>query len=221
MLRSGGHEGDATGASGDPGGTAGETWQRAAATDAGRAGPADARGLGTRAACCSSSPLWRSRFSHPRARRAPTRSPKSRSSRRTQTVEAGAPASFTSTATATPTPTVQWELSTNGAATWNPIPGATSTTYSIAKTVASENGYEFRAVFKNGAGPVASKPATLTVTEKPFVTQQPADAFAGEGKEASFDLARLRARRRRRSSGWSPPTAGPPTKRSPAPPPTR
>ena len=103
-----------------------------------------------------------------------------------QTVEAGAPASFTSTATATPTPTVQWELSTNGAATWNPIPGATSTTYSIAKTVASENGYQFRAVFKNGAGPVASKPATLTVTEKPFVTQQPVDAFAGEGKEASF-----------------------------------
>ncbi len=102
------------------------------------------------------------------------------------TVEAGAPASFTSTATATPTPTVQWELSTNGAATWSPIPGATSTTYTIAKTVASENGYEFRAVFKNGAGPVASKPATLTVTEKPAVTQQPVDAFAGEGKEATF-----------------------------------
>jgi len=101
-------------------------------------------------------------------------------------VEAGAPASFTSTASATPTPTVQWEVSTNGAATWNPIPGATSTTYSIAKTVASENGYEFRAVFTNGAGPVASKPATLTVTEKPAVTQQPVDAFAGEGKEATF-----------------------------------
>ena len=102
------------------------------------------------------------------------------------TVEAGAPASFTSTATATPTPTVQWEVSTNGAATWKPIEGATSTTYTIAKTVASENAYQFRAIFKNGAGPVASKPATLTVTEKPAVTQQPVDAFAGEGKEATF-----------------------------------
>jgi alpha-tubulin suppressor-like RCC1 family protein len=103
------------------------------------------------------------------------------------TVEAGSPASFTSTATATPAPTVQWERSTDGGKTFKNIEGATSTTYAIASTTAAENGYEFRAVFRNGAGPVDSKPATLTVTEKPAITKQPADAFAQEGHEAVFE----------------------------------
>src|SRR4051812_1634439 len=48
------------------------------------------------------------------------------------TVEEGAPASFTATASGTPTPTQQWEVSTNGGASFTPIEGATSGSYSIA-----------------------------------------------------------------------------------------
>ena len=67
-----------------------------------------------------------------------------------------------------------------------PIEGATSTTYTIPSTVVAENGWQFRAHFKNGAGEVISKAVTLTVTAPPVVTLQPVDAFAQEGKEATF-----------------------------------
>lgn len=101
------------------------------------------------------------------------------------TVEEGSPASFTSTASNTPT--VQWELSTDSGSTWTPIAGATSTTYTIAATVTAESGHELRAVFTNAEGSATSKAATLTVTRKPFVTQQPVDASAHQGGEASFE----------------------------------
>src|SRR3954452_24956018 len=50
------------------------------------------------------------------------------------TVEEGQPASFSATASGTPTPTQQWEVSTNGGASFTPIEGATSGTYSITAT---------------------------------------------------------------------------------------
>jgi alpha-tubulin suppressor-like RCC1 family protein len=101
------------------------------------------------------------------------------------TVEEGQPASFTSAASNTPT--VQWELSSDGGATWHPIEGATAVTYSIAATTAAENGRQFRAAFTNAGGTATSKAATLTVTRKPAITQQPVDANAQEGHEATFE----------------------------------
>src|SRR5436309_3553179 len=65
------------------------------------------------------------------------------------TVEEGLPASFNSTASGSPTPTQQWEVSTDGGATFSPIEGATSNPYTIAATTFSENGYQFRSTFKN------------------------------------------------------------------------
>ena len=101
------------------------------------------------------------------------------------TAEEGSPASFTSTASGSPT--VQWEMAPSGSEVFAPIEGATSTTYTIASTLVAENGRKFRAVFKNSEGTVTSKAVTLTVTRKPFVTQQPVDANAVEGGEATFE----------------------------------
>ncbi len=102
------------------------------------------------------------------------------------TVSAGSPAKFLATASGSPTPTVQWEVSTDGGKTFQPIEGATSSSYTIASAVGSENGYKFKAVFTNSAGSATSNTVTLTVNFKPEVTLQPADAFAPEGKEAAF-----------------------------------
>jgi alpha-tubulin suppressor-like RCC1 family protein len=101
-------------------------------------------------------------------------------------VSAGASAKFTSLGSGTPEPTIQWERSTDGGKTFQPIEGATSTTFTIAITTAAENGYLFRAVFTNSVGKATSKAATLTVNSKPEVTQQPVDAFVQEGHEAVF-----------------------------------
>ena len=101
------------------------------------------------------------------------------------TAEEGSPASFTSTASGSPT--VQWEMAPSGSEVFAPIEGATSTTYTIASTLVAESGRKFRAAFKNSEGTVTSKAVTLTVTRKPFVTQQPVDANAIEGGEATFE----------------------------------
>ncbi|MCW3033705.1 MAG: hypothetical protein JWM60_2050, partial [Solirubrobacterales bacterium] len=101
------------------------------------------------------------------------------------TVEEGGAASFTSAASNSPT--VQWETSLDSGATWHPIEGATAGTYSIAATTVPESGHQFRAIFTNGGGTATSKAATLTVTKKPTVTQQPVDANAQEGQQATFE----------------------------------
>jgi hypothetical protein len=80
-----------------------------------------------------------------------------------QSVTAGQSVTFTAAATANPTATVQWQVSTDGGVTWTNISGATSTSYRISSTTASENGYEYRAVFTNGLGSVMTTAALLTV----------------------------------------------------------
>ncbi|MDQ6810957.1 MAG: immunoglobulin domain-containing protein, partial [Actinomycetota bacterium] len=106
------------------------------------------------------------------------------------TVEEGQSASFTSTASGVPTPTIQWELSTNGGGSWSPVEGATSTTITIASAKTSENGNQYRAVFKNGVPPDAtSSAATLTVQKAPVVTQQPVSTTVEEGQSAVFEAA--------------------------------
>src|SRR5262249_25644500 len=74
------------------------------------------------------------------------------SSPTSQTVTAAHAVSFTAVASGNPTPSVQWQVSTNGGATWSNIGGATSATFTLSSTTASENGYEYRAVFTNSLG---------------------------------------------------------------------
>ena len=104
-----------------------------------------------------------------------------------QTVEEGQSATFTAAASGSPAPTVQWEMSIDGGTTWLAIEGATSTQYTIASAKTSENGYRFRAVFKNEAGQATSKAATLTVRLFPAVTKQPQSTTVEEGQSATFE----------------------------------
>ena len=76
------------------------------------------------------------------------------------TVTEGNNVSFSSTADGYPTPTVKWQV--NAGSGWTDIAGATSTTYTHT-ALASENNYQYRAVFTNSEGSIASDPATLKV----------------------------------------------------------
>jgi alpha-tubulin suppressor-like RCC1 family protein len=102
------------------------------------------------------------------------------------TVAAGSPAKFLATGSGSPTPTEQWERSTDGGKTFQPIEGATSSSYNIAAAAPSENGYKFRAVFTNSAGTATTNVVTLTVQFKPEITLQPVETATPEGKEATF-----------------------------------
>ena len=64
-----------------------------------------------------------------------------------QTVNAGQPATFSAAATGSPAPTVQWQVSTDGGATWNDIAGATSPTLTFTAE-AGDNGKQFRALLQ-------------------------------------------------------------------------
>ena len=103
-------------------------------------------------------------------------------------VAAGTQASFSAAATGYPAPTVQWELSTNGGSSFTAISGATSTTYSFT-TAASQNGYEYEALFTNSVGSTASNPAVLTVLSAPTITTQPASQSIAAGGSVSLVAA--------------------------------
>jgi hypothetical protein len=80
-----------------------------------------------------------------------------------QSVSAGSSVTFSAAATGNSTPTVQWQVSTDGGTTFTNISGATSKNYTISRTTASQNGYQYRAVFTNSLGSVMTTIATLTV----------------------------------------------------------
>ena len=103
----------------------------------------------------------------------------------------GQQATFTAAASGTPTPTVQWQVSFDGGAVYHNIGGATSTTLSFP-TIASHNGYLFRARFTNSAASVTTTIATLTVTSgpsAPVVTQNPSNLTVTVGQQATFTAA--------------------------------
>jgi hypothetical protein len=66
----------------------------------------------------------------------------------------GAIATYLAAATGSPTPTVQWQSSSDGSR-FTDIPGATSTTL-VIQTATTRNIYQYRAVFTNSAGSVAT-----------------------------------------------------------------
>jgi hypothetical protein len=101
-----------------------------------------------------------------------------------QSVFVGTNASFSATASGTPSPTVQWQESTDGASTWNDLPGATSLALIVSKAPLSDNGDEFRAVFTNASGSTATNAAVLTVIFPPPPTTNvgiPADGATISG----------------------------------------
>lgn len=79
----------------------------------------------------------------------------------------GATVTFTAAATGSPTPTVQWQVSLDAGSSFNNIPGATTTTLTVAITPAN-NGNMYRAVFTNSAGTTTT--AAATVVSPPTTT---------------------------------------------------
>ncbi len=107
------------------------------------------------------------------------------------TVAPGAPASFVAAAGGNPTPTVQWQQSTDGGATFTNLAGATSNTLSFT-AAASQNGYQYRAIFTNSVSSATTSAAILTVQTAqaaPVVTQNPASTTVAPGATASFVAA--------------------------------
>src|SRR5579875_3686578 len=105
------------------------------------------------------------------------------------TVLAGESASFEAAASGTPAPSVQWEVSTNGGASFSAVAGATAEKLTIASAKSTESGAEYRAAFANTAGSATSRAATLTVQAAPAVTREPASVTVEAGTTASFEAA--------------------------------
>jgi Immunoglobulin I-set domain len=89
------------------------------------------------------------------------------------TVGEGGTATFEAGATGGPAPTVQWEVSTNGGASYSPVGGATGTQLNVASVTVSMSGYKYRATFNNEAGSASSGAATLSVTPAPPPHEEP------------------------------------------------
>jgi len=99
----------------------------------------------------------------------------------------GATATFTVSAGLTTNPSYQWERSLDGGATWAPIAGVTTSTYTIAAVVTADNNTAYRAVVSSTCGSsVTSLPAFLTVNELPEITDQPDDVVICEYAIADF-----------------------------------
>jgi hypothetical protein len=73
-------------------------------------------------------------------------------------VAAGQPATFSVSASGNPSPTYRWQRNQID------IPGATSSSYTIAAVTTADNGARFRCIVSNSLGSATSREALLTVT---------------------------------------------------------
>ncbi len=86
-------------------------------------------------------------------------------------------ATFSAAAEGNPTPSVQWEVSTDGGATWGPDtadPGNTTDTLTVNAPPLSDSGRLYRARFYSPAGSATSAPAPLLVSAPQTTAVSPA-----------------------------------------------
>ncbi len=96
-------------------------------------------------------------------------------------------ATFTVDAGLTTNPSYQWERSLDGGTTWVPLPGETTSAYTIAAVASADNNTAYRAVVSSSCGSsVTSLPAFLTVNELPEIVDQPDDVVICEYLIADF-----------------------------------
>lgn len=108
-----------------------------------------------------------------------------------QTVTEPASATFSVTASGTSLQ-YQWQLSSDGGASWADIDGATASSYSTPATTASATGAKLRVHISNSAGSVTSDAALLTINAAsssnaaPAIVTQPTNQNVAEGATATF-----------------------------------
>lgn len=103
----------------------------------------------------------------------------------------GTIANFNVTVTGALFPTYQWQVSTNGGATFTNIAGATSSSYSFV-TAGNENGYQYRCLVTNTCGApttTTSGAGTLSFNAVPLISLQPAANTTGcVGSPSTFNI---------------------------------
>ncbi len=80
----------------------------------------------------------------------------------------------------------QWQ-SNNGGDTWAAINGATGASVTVPAVLAN-TGFKYRVVISSACGPVTSDEATLTVSKKLAVTEQPVSTTVCEDQAAAFTV---------------------------------
>jgi photosystem II stability/assembly factor-like uncharacterized protein len=89
------------------------------------------------------------------------------------TTTIGASVTLGVSATGQPTPGYQWQVSTDGGASFTNINGANFDSYLVFGAAQSQDGWRYRVVVSNEAGTVTSAVATLSVVASPSITLQP------------------------------------------------
>ncbi|MGW8489441.1 hypothetical protein [Streptomyces sp. NPDC055886] len=79
------------------------------------------------------------------------------------TVKDGEEVSLTAEAEGTPEPTVRWQVSADGSQTWKDVEGAAGPALTFTARTA-QDGYRYRAEFRNDVGTTRTAAVTLTVT---------------------------------------------------------
>ena len=101
----------------------------------------------------------------------------------------GTNASFTVVAAGT-SPTYQWQVSTDGGATFTNIAGATAASYTITGVTAAMNNNQYHVVVSNACPSSAtSANVTLTVQTAPSITTQPTSVTTCSGAAVTFNAA--------------------------------
>ncbi len=85
----------------------------------------------------------------------------------------GATPVFHVAAGGTPAPTLQWQVSSDGGATFLNVTGATGADLALPAVSSADDGKRVRAVATNATGSATSASALLTVRPAPHITQQP------------------------------------------------
>jgi sugar lactone lactonase YvrE len=108
-------------------------------------------------------------------------------------VQAGTGTSFSAAASSSPSPTYRWQRQPFGSATFVDLSdsivysGSASGTLTLASTVPSMNGDQFRLVATNGSYVTASTPAVLIVNSiVPSIITNPSDLSVNNGLPATF-----------------------------------
>lgn len=94
---------------------------------------------------------------------------------------------FTSTGTGDPAPARRWQVKKPGTSRFADVAGATGATLTV-DAVRGLGGAQYRAVYSNPAGAIASDPATLTVAYAPRIAVDVSDVSVTAGADAAFQV---------------------------------